>query len=394
MQNKTKTLIQNLNIIDIKSGLILPKTSLLISNGVISQIDQIENVNNVQLFDAKYSWAIPSFIDMHAHITFEGRGHCNITVFHHNETEDISLARGAQNLLEALFSGICLIRDVGSKGKKSKILKKLVDSKKILGPELILSGEPICKINCHGSEFGQYIKSNGDVERILKNHVNLQYEWLKIFNGPELIKRDELNSIIKTAHQFGIKVAVHAFTEPGIESAIMAGADTIEHALVFNTDILEVAKVKKTQFVPTYYCAWKSLSKDFTKTIPQIEIDYLEQWYRFLEQNFIFHIDNGLPVIVGTDAGSSPCTFSDIVDEIKMLHLRGLSILEALRSATQLPAQILGRENEYGTIEIGKWANIILLKRNPLENINAFDEVNSIWYRGINLFNNLEKPWN
>lgn len=390
MSNGAKTLIRNLNIVDVISGGITSEASLLISDGVIIHIGQINTCEDVRMVDARGSWAIPSLIDMHAHITFEGRSHHPLLNFHYNEDDNLSCIRGAQNLFEALQSGVCLIRDVGSKGEKSIILKTLVDSGKILGPELILSGEPLCVKNGHGFEFGKILKSYKNMENIFNVYLKLGCEWLKIMNGPELFEEDRLRLIVEVAHQLGMRVAVHAFTESGIAGAIRSGADTIEHSVVYNQELLEIAQEKQTQFIPTCYCSWISLHHDrFLKTMSQAEIDYLKRWYDFLKKNIPFHIKNAMPLAVGTDAGSAPCTFSDIVNEIKMLHYHGLSILDAVRAATLIPARILRREHKYGAIDVGKWANLILLKRNPLEDINALSEIIAIWYRGLDILNQL-----
>jgi len=289
---------------------------------------------------------------------------------------------------------VCLVRDVGSKGNKAALLKSLVDSENIPGPEIILSGEPFCISGGHGFEFGQSIDSS-NMDKLLDAHLELGYEWLKVMNGPELFDEILLRTLVEKAHRLGIRVAVHAFTESGIAGSIRAHSDTIEHAVVFNNqELIEIARNCQIQFVPTFYCAWLSLREDFLRTIPKIERDYLYNWYEYLDKNFQFHINHGFPVAVGTDAGSAPCTFFDCIEEVKMLHHRGLPMATAIKSATLLPAQILGRENKYGTIAAGKWANMLLFEKNPLEDVDALNRIKVIWYRGLDVYNHLESPWN
>jgi len=71
-----------------------------------------------------------------------------------------------------------------------------------------------------------------------------------------------------------------------------------------------------------------------------------------------------------------------------------LPMATAIKSATLLPAQILGRENKYGTIAAGKWANMLLFEKNPLEDVDALNRIKVIWYRGLDVYNHLESPWN
>jgi len=390
-----RTLIRNLNIVDVVTGGELTNISLLISNdGIISYIGRIDKIDGVQTVDAQGGWAIPSYIDMHAHTTFEGRGH-RLTAFHFDESENISVSRGSQNLTEALRSGVCLIRDMGAKGKRAILLKELVDATIILGPDLILSGEPLCVEGGHGLEFGQTL-ANRNVDVLLKNHLAAGYKWLKIMNGPELFNDEQLAYIVGAAHSLGIKVAVHAFTKQGIRGAVNAGADTVEHAVIFDADLVVAARESGTQFVPTYYSAWVSLRDEYISTVTHdlTFIGYLKQWYQFLERYFPYHIANGFSVLTGTDAGSAPSIPSDITNEIRILHHCGLSTLEAIRSATILPAQALACEDRYGSISVGKWANFIILEGNPTKDITSLGKIKAIWYKGINVFNGIETPWN
>jgi imidazolonepropionase-like amidohydrolase len=392
MTDGMQTLIQNLNIVDVVSRRVIPSASLLIKDGAIANIGQLDTIRKGWVLDADDCWAIPSYIDMHVHTTFEERGH-HLAAFHFDEPQNISIVRGAQNLLEALRCGVCLVRDMGSKGRRAALLKDLVDTGAILGPEMVLSGEPLCVEGGHGAEFGQVL-SNRDIASLLDSHLAEGYEWLKIMNGPELFDEHLLGNIVDASHRLGVKVAIHAFTEPGIRSAIEAGADTIEHAVVFDDHLVRIAIKNGTQFVPTYYCAWISLSEDYISTVDDSAyIASLEEWYGFLKAHFSYHINNRLPVLAGTDAGSAPSTFSDMTCELRMLNHCGLSTLDTIRSATILSAQALGREEKYGSIDIGKWANLILLEDNPLEDMNALEEVMAIWYKGIIIFSRIGMPW-
>ena len=391
MTKPIRTLISNVNVVDVMAGGIVRDTCLLMCGGLIAEPSGPEAIGSLRVVDARGCWAIPSYVDMHAHTTFEGRGH-HLPAFSFDEPEDVSVTRGAQNLIEALRSGVCLVRDVGSRGKRSMLLKELVDTGTILGPELVLSGEPLCLEGGYGVEFGQTL-SHRSLAMVLESHRTQGHEWLKIMNGPQLFDQHFLGDVVDACHRLGLKVAAHAFTRPGIRDAIQAGVDTVEHGVVFSEHLAGVSRENRTQFVPTYYCSWISVGADYITTVDDSAYSTsLRDWHEFLETNLSHHVRMGMPVFVGTDAGSAPCTFSDITCEIKMLSRRGLSALDAIRSATILPAKALGREGKYGSISVGKWANLILLGGNPLEDIAHVEDVRAIWYRGIIVFNRVEAP--
>lgn len=383
--------IHNINIVSTLTGGVINDATIYVENGTICGINIGNYHKKIRKIDGKGGWVIPSFIDSHTHVTFDGRAFNHIPIFVYDESENTSLLRGAQNLMEALKSGICLLRDVGAKGGRSHSLKALVDSGSILGPEMILSGEPICTDCGHGYEFGQIYKPSKVIDDYSEGR---NHKWLKIMNGPELFDKNHLSNIIASAHNSGFKIAVHAFTEKGIKDAVEVGADTIEHGVAYSERIVEMAIQKGTCFVPTFYCSWVSLHPNYLTTVPAQEVVHLEQWHEFLKKYFSFHVKNNLPTLVGTDAGSSPCTFSDITKEIKLLSYSGFSNLQALQAATISPAKVFLCEDKYGTIENGKWANFILLTENPLQNIHTIDHKSAVWYRGIEITNNIENPWN
>lgn len=395
MPNVIPFVIDGVSVVDVVSGQVLSDAAILIENGRILDVGYFDTHNFDCVIDAHGTWAIPSYIDMHAHVTFEGREHSQVQ-FSYDEDERDAYGRGTQNLMEALLSGICVIRDVGAKSNRTQHFKESLEQGKIIGPELITCGQPLCIESGHGSQFGKFI-GDTHIQQFMSEHLQSGCTWLKVMNDPEVFEQHLLDEIVNAAHQNGLRVAAHVFTKRGIKSAVLAGVDTIEHAVVFNDRLAEVAISKGTHFVPTYYCAWSSLNKQFLATVTDAQyIRYLVEWYEFLEAYLPYHLSLGLPVSVGTDAGSSPSTFTDVVNEVLMLHYKGgMSTIDSLRSASIVPARFLGCNDLNGSIEIGKWGNIILVGGNPLKDINFLNDVKAIWYRGASILNKMEqKPWN
>lgn len=377
----SEAILVNINVIDVTTDRITPNTSISISNGKILSVESNNQISSQRTIDAQNTWAIPAYIDMHAHVTFEGREHNQIG-FDFDEDQELSMVRSAQNLSEAIQSGVCLIRDVGAKHKTLNRLKSLVDAKKLLAPDLVLCGRPLCTNNGHGHEFGQTL-DHQNIDFLVKNHFDQGNEWLKIMNDPEMFSKETLNEIVGTAHKAGLLVAIHAFSEYSILMALQSGADTIEHAVVFDDKTAILAETNGTGFVPTFFCSKVSLGQEYLDTVyDQTYIGYLKQWYDFLHRHFEYHLSRKLPLLAGTDAGSAPCKFSDITNEIIYMQRHGLAPIDAIRSATILPAKYLKRDSEYGSIDSGKLANFIILADNPLEKIDTIRQPLAIWHKG------------
>lgn len=382
--------ISNVNIVDVCCGRIKRQRGIFIENGKISYLCDETDVECADKFDGRNKWAIPAFVDCHAHLTFDGYSHSDYSSFTYDESVDLSLMRGAYNVSSALDAGISLVRDLGAKAGRTLKLKRLVDEGILFGPDIVLAGEPVCVRSGHGYEFGVC-----DVDKdYLANHFNTDHEWLKVMNGPELFQFGELVSFVEMAHEAGLHVAAHVFTEQGIRNCITAGVNTIEHAVPFTSELEQIAWEKCIRFTPTFYCSWRSLRGQYAQTIPTKELEYLRQWRSFLVSNFERYVKSGLPTLAGTDAGAAPCSFSDITYEMVMLNKHGLPTLHSLQSGTIEAAKALNRESSHGSIDQGKYANIVLVNENPLEHLDTILNIQAFWHKGIEIRNKVETPWN
>ena len=377
--SKNIIVLKNLNYIDIKNKRIEENKDIFIKNGLIYDIGKFGKISDADSIDCANLWAIPAFIDSHVHLTFN--------------PYDIDLIENEYiiaNLSDAASAGICLVRDLGMGAcfRKSDI-DKLIN--KLPLPNVIYSGTPICVERGHGCSYGVVLK-DCEIEDWICNHKKEGYEWIKIMNDPENHSINYLKSTIKIAHEYGLKVACHVFTKKGIEDAIVANCDTIEHSVPQNYD-KEIEKV--TAYVPTYYSACISKSDYFIAQMNnELEKEYLLQWYENLKQDLSHAIQKAVPIICGTDGGSCPSTFHDITNEIKALCNAGMSAFQALSSATLLPAKVMGYYDKYGSIEKGKYANIILLNGNPIENILNLEYKKMIILLGHKIRDEVSAGWN
>ena len=364
-------LLKNLNYIDIKNEIIVENKDILIKDGIIVEIkEDIDSLDSqhIKSIDCSNLWAIPSFIDAHVHITFNPY---KIDSF--NEKYIFG------NLYDAAASGICMVRDLGmhSDYQKDKI-EHQIDSLPV--PRVIYSGTPICVNNGHGSAFGISLDTD-KIKKWIIAHKKQNYEWIKIMNDPENHDIEYLKFFVKTAHKYGLKVACHTFTKKGIEGAIIAKVDTIEHSVPIDYDL----KIDNNiTFVPTYYSAYISKNEFFLGFLEDTrEIQFLLDWYNCLSSHIQQAIKYKIPIICGTDAGICPSSFHDITNEIKMLYHNGMPVIQALNSASLQAAKIMGYEDKYGSIDIGKYANIILLNGNPLEDISFLNHKEKIVLHGV-----------
>lgn len=390
-----RLVIKSVDLVDVVAGTTQREMDIILEDERIVSIGHFGDNVAGQVVVGRGLCVVPSFIDLHTHVTFEQRAH--VLPMYQSRTDDtVSLVRGAQNLLDALMHGVCLMRDAGDGTGQSMVLKGLVEEGLIVGPELVLSGRPLCVAGGHGHMYGDVLRPGIDsreLELFLTRHRDRGHEWVKVMNGPERHDPATLRTVTEHAHHCGLRVMCHAFTEDGIRDAILAGVDTIEHGLPFDSETVDAATRSGTTFVPTFYCAWTSLRPEYTSTQPSAAVRYLEQWWESLGRWFPYSVENRTHMAVGTDAGDAPSCFGDVVDEMQMMVRGGLQPIEALRAATCVPAHVLGRERDYGTVDVGKLANILLVSCDPTTQVPSNRSIVAAYFRGAQLFNYNERPW-
>lgn len=385
--------LRGVNIVDVAAERVIFKSSITLLSGRISAIGGNPPADSAVL-DLDDCWVSPSLIDMHAHVTLEPRAHHPGVLFDHAEDPDVATQRAVRNLAEALRVGICVVRDVGGRGPAIARTREMANSGRVILPDVVTSGAPLCIADGHGVEFGQVVPDPALLPEMLAEHRRAGHQWLKIMNGPELWPADLLRDIVTAARDADLRVAIHAFTPDGVRDAVLARPNTIEHSMLRDDDLIAIAKRAGIRFVPTYHCAWLSLRPRFTWTQAPEEIAYLEQWHDYLDLCRPTHLASGLPVLPGTDAGCAPCTFDDYIDELLAFEKWGIPPPQVLRSGSLGAAEALGMDSEVGSISVGKWANLIITENSPRETVRALRNPMMILFRGADVVNTLGQRWN
>lgn len=378
MMERRNVLLKNINCVDVEKCCVNYNVNVLIQNDMIINVGKAFQCTECETIDCSNMFAIPSFIDMHVHITFNPY-----------QDGDMSLKCVTSNLTEAAQVGICLVRDVGTSNRWSRddILRSLPS---IPLPDVVMSGEPLCVKNGHGVAYGTVIDYDSIPEWV-RNHKQHGYEWIKIMNDPENHSEAFINKVVDLAHNNSMKVACHVFRKRGIELAVSCKCDSIEHVVP-----LEYAEegFGVPYYIPTAYSAWVSCQNSYLESIDKEDAEYLIEWHDLLQCNFSHAVENSVKILCGTDAGCCPSSFRDIVCEIRTLYNMGMSPIKALQAATINSAQCLGYDNLYGSIKAGKYANIIVVPNNPLTDLNILNFPCFIYLKGIKIRDEVNGPWN
>jgi imidazolonepropionase-like amidohydrolase len=361
-------LIAGARLIELGEGPVSELVSIAVQEGRITDVrpSTFEDSGRADI-DLEGRYVIPGLVDLHVHLCHEPRTHFGIG-FSHGEPEQVAAYRVIQNLTEMQQHGVCLVRDVGGREGPIRQVADLAARREMVLPDIESAGAPYCLESGHGIEFGRSLNDDTNIPSIMGDHAAEGHSWIKVMNGPEIWPRRALSRLCDAARRAGLKVAVHAFTDEGVWSALDARVDTIEHCFASSEEMVVAATESGTNFVPTAFAARVSLGTSFRATMPPDEVGYLMEWQGYLDEGLAVHRRSCLPALIGTDAGCAPCQAQDIIDEMLQLESWSFSPADILKWATRTAADILGRA-DFGRIARGRWASLLAVDENPLDSI-------------------------
>ncbi|MBM7072570.1 amidohydrolase family protein [Shewanella sp. 202IG2-18] len=379
--SKNKTIIiKDDKIIAIKAGFVTPS-----SDDVV--------------IDYSKGTVMPGFIDMHTHLSYQGGPKSYMEPFTLNPA-DIAL-RGSLYARKTLDAGFTTIRDLGDSGNASVALRTAIAKGYIQGPRIYTAGTSIATTGGHADHTnGRNLELMGDpgpkhgvingVEDAFKA-VRQRYK-----EGADLIKitatggvlsvaksgqnpqftDNELEAIVTAAKDYGFKVAVHGHGKEGIKRAILAGVDTIEHGTYLDDELFSLMKKNDVALVPTLsagaYVAEKAKIDGF---FPEVVRPKAATIGPKIQGTFAKAYKAGVTIAFGTDAGVF--AHGENGKEFKLMVDAGMPPIEAIRSATYVAAERLGEDN-IGHIAKGKWADLVGVDGDPLQEVELLEAPNLV----------------
>jgi len=230
-------------------------------------------------------------------------------------------------------------------------------------------------------DIGRRVRGVEEAREVVREKVQAGADFIKVINDPVVLSLEELSAITDEAHKLKRRVACHAYKPDAVELALRAGVDTIEHAAPAATDILKECLQRGVTIVPTYVCGLDTMDFERSLVEPGTEETFIE-WLELLESGLPVLLQSGVNVAVGTDAGYPPVDFGSACREMEYFVNLGATNLKALQAATISAAQAVGLDDELGTMEVGKLADFVILRENPLRDITAVHRVKMVVLSG------------
>jgi imidazolonepropionase-like amidohydrolase len=377
---------------------------ILIEDGrVIEVAPQVSAPPGTPMLDLGEYTITPGFIDCHTHLTLIiGPGWTLRPV---QETEADAALRGVQAARVTLEAGFTTVRNVGGRDRAGIALKRAIDAGRISGPRIVPAGNFISIVGGHGDINGfapgvresqpmwQYgvIANPQDCRAAVRYAIKHGAEVIKIMStggvlspGDAVTARqfsdEELAAIVEEAGFAGIKVASHAHGTEGIKAAIKAGVASIEHGSFLDSESIKLMKKHNCYLVPTRMAGEAVLEQVVAGELPDWAAEKALEVVPSMRESFANAVRSGVPIAFGTDAGVFPHGLN--AREFQLLVEGGMSPMQAILSATREAALLLGRD-DVGVLEASRWADLVAVKGNPLEDITILEQPSLVMKGGV-----------
>ncbi len=391
--------IKNVNILNPFDEEILDERNVVIKGGKITDmgINEATLLGNYTLIDGQDCYLLPGFIDSHAHIMANG--------FHKEDTMLNPLAlhfyNAIANMKATIDAGVTTVRDCGLAdiGVKMASQKKLFPS-----PKLNISVKPLA---ITGGHFDFYLNSGFDMEitypgypsgvcdgvedvlRKTRQVIRARADFIKImasggilstYTSPDFpqFNNKELATIVGEAKTNNLKVVAHCHSLKGIQNCIKAGVKSIEHGTFIDRKTAQSLAKKRIYLTPTLVVHHTLIKEGFPvwDNFARDKIRKLKEVVAIQKENISLAYEEGVNFLMGSDCGV--IDHGRNLQELKYLVDIGLEPLEAIQAGTIRGARFFNQDDKLGSIEIGKVADMILVKGNPIDDISILGDSSNI----------------
>ena len=400
-----RTILHCGKLINGVSDQVQTQMSVVIQGNKIVSIDKgyTRGSREDQVIDLKDKTVMPGLMDMHVHIEGQTSPTRYVESFTANEAD---IAYNAQFYAKAtLMAGFTTVRDLGGTGVNIS-LRKAINAGKVVGPNIYTAGKTIATTGGHGDPTNGWkkdlmgdpgpiegvINSEADARKAVRQRYKDGSDVIKITatggvlsmtkngQGPQFTA-SELKGIIETAEEYGFVTAAHAHGDEGMQRAVRAGINSIEHGTFMSAETMDLMVEKGTYFVPTISAGKYSMKlAEIPGYFPPMILEKIKVVGPAIYNTFQNAYKKGVKMAFGTDAGVFP--HGENWKEFGYMVESGMKPMETIQSATMATATLLRIEDEYGSLEANKIADIVAVDGDPIQDISVMGKVSFVMKGG------------
>ena len=382
----------------------LRNASVIVRGGKIESVQPgFTEVADAKIVDLRNSTVLPGLIDMHVHlIGLDDRFQARLQRVNREDADEAFT--GLLNARKTLLAGFTTVRDLGAEPRIIIPLRNALATDEFAGPTIVSAGRMVSVSGGHGDarnglnrEAASTVRTNNvcngaeDCSRAVREQVSGGADLIKIAATGGVLSNvagglnqqmteEEMRSVVRTAHMFGRKVAAHAHGVDGINAALRAGVDSIEHGTFTNDETFRLYKQTGAYYVPTLLAPAAALADGKRGALTPAQYEKAQAAAGNAKISLARAVREGVKIAFGTDTGVSK--HGDNAQEFALMVDAGMSPEAAIRAATVGAADLLGRSDRIGTIAAGKDADIIAVDGDPFANVRLLESVGFVMKHG------------
>ena len=395
------TAIKAGHLVDVDAGVMLADQTILIRDGRIEAVGKgLAIPASANIIDLSNMTVLPGLIDCHTHLADGAHG--TEPIMQLTKSASQTVLESVPNARITLESGFTTVRDVGVyRALNDVALRDAINNGYVVGPRMFVAGAYITITGGAGAMTGlapdvqlpldfRYGEANSPWEA--RQKVRLLYhsgaDHIKILTTGAVLTHDsnpntmeftpeEIKAVVDEAKSFGLRVEAHAHAAEGIKNAIRAGVASVEHATLIDDEGIALAKEHGTYLDMDIYDD-ECIQSD--KTTPKDFLEHDAALGEAQRQNFRKAVKAGVKMTFGTDAGV--CPYDAAPKQFAFMVKYGMTPMQAIQAATSNAADLLGKSELLGSIKAGKYADIVAVQGNPLEDIRVLEHVKFVMKDG------------
>jgi imidazolonepropionase-like amidohydrolase len=395
-------LIRAAQILDGRGGPPVRDGAVLIRGDKIERIGRAADLKADQVIDLGTATLLPGLIDLHTHLTDEVGTNWESALL--TTTPGRAAIYGAVNARTTLMAGFTTCRDMGPTWPYVDVdLRYAIDKGSVPGPRLQVAGNYVSATGGAGDarQFSIYVDvpivrnlADGvdQVRQAVRTNFKHGADFTKILAtgavmskgippGAQQYSDAELAVAVEEANRWGRFVAAHAHGAEGIKAALRAGVRTVDHGSMLDEPGARLLKEKRAYFAPTLYVGHSILNDHQALNIPEHQVERERGMRGTQERAFKLALAHSLPIAFATDAGVFP--HGQNAREFKIRVDLGQTPMSAIESATRVAAEAMGWEDRVGTLQAGRYADLIAVAKDPLADISELERVQFVMKGGV-----------
>ena len=396
-------LIRAGRLIDVRAGRVLIDQKILVQGDRIREVGpEVATPAGARVIDLSRSTVLPGLIDNHTHVLLQQ----DVTAQEYEqqllkESIPYRAIRATVSARIALMNGFTAIRDLETEGAMyaDVDVKTAIDRGIIPGPRMWVATRSLAPTGTYPllgfswelkvPEGVQFADGPDNIRHAVREEVKYGADWIKYYSDRRYFLKDgvlhswvnfndeEARALVEESHRLGRKVAAHAMGKEGIEAALRAGADTIEHG-----DALDDAAMDQMIRRGIYWCPTLYVGAYVAQGRAAAGAPIWVEMAKIAEKSFRRAVEKGVRISFGTDVGGFAWTENE-AKEFSLMVKYGMKPIDAIRSATTVAAALLDQQEQMGAIEPGKLADIVAVPGDPLQNIAEMENVRFVMKGGV-----------